>query len=140
MSESQVISSVWPQVETGRVILINSGKDEGKLAAVVQIIDHKRVLIDSPHIERQEISLSHVSLTPQVIEKLPRAARSGAVKKYWEKTEMDEKAASSTWAKKRVSRERKRQLTDFERFKVTVLKKQRRYEVRKAVAKTKKSS
>ncbi|KAF3941635.1 hypothetical protein ABW19_dt0200158 [Dactylella cylindrospora] len=112
------------QVETGRVVLINSGKFEGQLAAVVQIIDHKRILVDSPHIERQEISLSHVSLTPQVITKLPRAARSGTVKKYWTEAGVDDKAAASTWAKKRASRERKRTLTDFERFKVLVLKKQ----------------
>jgi len=140
MADTEVISSSWPQVETGRVVLINNGKDEGKLAAVVQIIDHKRVLVDSPHIDRQEISLKYLSLTPEVITKLPLAARKGAVKKFWEEAKVDEKAESSTWHKKRVSRERKRQLTDFERFKVTVLKKQRRYEVRKAVAKSKKSS
>ncbi|EPS36917.1 hypothetical protein H072_9497 [Dactylellina haptotyla CBS 200.50] len=174
MSQSDVVSSQWPQVETGRVVLINSGKDEGKLAAVVQIIDHKRVssidplsdlknhrskytrfsvssdlkysrraivlaLVDSPHVERQEVSLSHVSLTPQVINKLPRAARSGVVKKYWTEAGVDDTAASSTWAKKRASREKKRQLTDFERFKVMVLKKQRRFEVRKAVAKATKA-
>ncbi|KAF3084265.1 hypothetical protein TWF569_002140 [Orbilia oligospora] len=124
MSQTKVVSSQWPQVETGRVVLINSGKDEGKLAAVVQIIDHKRALVDSPHIERQEISLSHVSLTHQVITKLPRAARSGVVKKYWAEASIDDKTASTTWAKKRASREKKRQLTDFERFKVMVLKKQ----------------
>jgi len=140
MAESQVLSSIWPQVETGRVVLITSGKDEGKLATVVQIIDHKRALVDSPHIERQEIPLSHVTLTPQVITKLPRGSRKGTVKKYWEEAEVDSKAAETTSAKKKVSREKKRQLTDFERFKVTVLKKQRRYEVRKAVAKSKKSS
>jgi len=122
------------------VVLINSGKDQGKLAAIVQIIDHKRALVDSPNVERQEISLSHVSLTPQVITKLPRAARSGAVKKYWTEAGIDEKAASSTRAKKTASREKKRLLTDFERFKVMVLKKQRRFEVRKAVAKARKSS
>ncbi|KAF3902406.1 hypothetical protein ABW20_dc0108771 [Dactylellina cionopaga] len=140
MSQAEVVSSEWPQVETGRVVIINSGKDEGKLAAVVQIIDHKRALIDSPHIERQEISLSHVSLTPQVITKLPRAARGGAVTKYWTEAGVDAKAATSTSAKKRANRDKKRQLTDFERFKVMVLKKQRRFEVRKAVAKARKSS
>ncbi|KAF3901606.1 hypothetical protein ABW21_db0204571 [Orbilia brochopaga] len=139
MSQTEVVSSQWPQVETGRVVLINSGKDEGKLAAVVQIIDHKRIMVDSPHVDRQAVQLSHVSLTSQVVTKLPRAARKGVVEKYWKEANVDENASSSTWYKKRASREKKRDLTDFERFKVTVLKKQRRFEVRKAVAKARKS-
>jgi large subunit ribosomal protein L14e len=32
-------------VETGRVVLVNDGPDSGKLAAVVEIIDHKRVCV-----------------------------------------------------------------------------------------------
>jgi len=46
------------------------------------------------------------------------------VKKLWEKNEIDSKWAESSWAKKREQQERRKNLTDFERFKVMRLKKQ----------------
>ena len=35
-------------VEVGRVVKVNYGPDEGKLAVVVEILNDKRVLIDGP--------------------------------------------------------------------------------------------
>ncbi|KMU76871.1 ribosomal protein L14 [Coccidioides immitis RMSCC 3703] len=46
----------------------------------------------------------------------------------------------SNYAKKREQQERRRNLTDFERFKVMRLKKQARYEVQKAQAKVRAAS
>ena len=79
--------------------------------------------------------LSNVYLTPFVIPKLPKAAGTGPVKKLWEKHEIDQKWSESSWAKKREQQDRRRNLTDFERFKVMRLKKQARFEVQKAHAK-----
>jgi hypothetical protein len=59
-----------------------------------------------------------------VIPKLPRAAGHGALKKAWEKAEVNEKWSQSAWAKKIVQREKRSQLTDFDRFKVLRLRKQ----------------
>ena len=73
---------------------------------------------------RQPIATSTVSLTPWVIPNLPKAAGTGAVKKLWEKHEVDKKWAESSWAKKREQQDRRKNLTDFERFKVMRLKKQ----------------
>ena len=74
-------------------------------------------------------------MTPHVIAKLPRAARSSAVAKKWEASEIDAKWANSAWAKKIAQRKRRSELTDFERFQVLILKKQKRDAVRKAAAK-----
>ncbi|KAF8428236.1 ribosomal protein L14-domain-containing protein [Tirmania nivea] len=130
-------------VEVGRIVLINDGPYAGKLAAIVEIIDHKRVLVDGAKTSgalRQAISLSHVTLTPILVSKLPRSARSGTVEKYWKEADVDAKWGVSGWAKKIASRNTRRELTDFDRFKVMVLKKQRRYEVRKAHAKLRKAA
>ena len=87
-------------------------------------------MIDGPSgiealvVPRQAIPLSQVSLTPLIIAKLPKAAGTGPVKKLWEKSEIDSKWLESSWAKKRVQQERRKNLTDFERFKVMRLKKQ----------------
>ncbi len=70
-----------------------------------------------------------------VIEKLPRGARAGAVKAAWEKAKIDQQWEETSWAKSRLRAERRKQLTDFDRFKVMRLKKQRRFEQRKALAK-----
>lgn len=106
-----------------------------------------QVLVDGPAsdanpggVARQAVALADVLLTAIVVEKLPRGARSGAVKAAWEKTEVDSKWKASNWYKKRVQNERRKALTDFDRFKVLRLKKQRRFEERKALAKVKASA
>lgn len=92
-------------------------------------------MIDGPKIQRQAISLAKVVLTPIVLSKLPRGARTGTVQKKWAASDVDAKWAASAWAKKLASKERRAQLSDFERFQVLVLKKQRRYATKKALAK-----
>jgi large subunit ribosomal protein L14e len=87
-------------------------------------------LVDGPStkegavVPRQAIPTSAISLTPWVIPSLPKAAGTGAVKKLWEKNEIDKKWAESSWAKKMEQQSRRKTLTDFERFKVMRLKKQ----------------
>jgi ribosomal protein L14E/L6E/L27E len=88
------------------------------------------VLVDGPStqddkaVPRHSLALSHATLTPFVIPKLPRSAGTGPVRKLWEKEDIDGKWASSGWAKKTAQAERRKNLTDFERFKVLRLKKQ----------------
>jgi large subunit ribosomal protein L14e len=104
------------------------------------------VLIDGPSsdpetvVPRQPISLSNVLLSQMTIEKLPRGARTGAIKKAWEKSEIDKKWKESNWFQSRQKIERRKALTDFDRFKVMRLKKQQRWEERKALAKIKASA
>ncbi|KAK3935691.1 ribosomal protein L14-domain-containing protein [Diplogelasinospora grovesii] len=137
MAEINVGASSWRRVEVGRVLKL----EDGRLAAIVEIIDHKRALVDGPSADprlatpRSQVSFSNTLLTPLVIDKLPRGARSGAVKSAWEKAEIDAKWKETNWAKKQLQQERRKALTDFDRFKVLRLKKQRRFEERKALAK-----
>lgn len=100
-----------------------------------------QALVDGPSSDpklatpRTVVQLSRTLLTPIVIEKLPRGARTGAVKKAWENAGVDANWKESNWAKKQLQQERRQSLTDFDRFKVMRLKKQRRFEERKALAK-----
>ncbi|KAI9887914.1 MAG: hypothetical protein M1823_000303 [Watsoniomyces obsoletus] len=141
MGEATVKTSQWKLVEVGRIVLFNHGPYAGRLAAVVEIIDHKRVLVDGPHsniknvVPRHAASLSDVILTSIVMKNLPRATGTGKVKRDWEADKIEEKWESTAWAKRRAQRERRRQLSDFERFKVMRLKKQARFEIRKTTAK-----
>lgn len=121
----------WRFVELGRIVLI----DNSKLATIVEIIDEKRVLIDGPAIQRQSISLAKVVLTTLVLENLPRGSRTATVNKKWAAAGIDAKWAATAWAKKLDVRKRRAALSDFERFQVLVLKKQRRFAVKKIAAK-----
>ncbi|CDR47768.1 CYFA0S37e00430g1_1 [Cyberlindnera fabianii] len=135
-TETTVKASNWRLVEVGRVVLVNKGQYAGKLATIVEIIDHKRALVDGPTtgVPRQSISLAHVVLTPLTFS-LPRGSRTATVAKKFTAAGVAEKWAESAWAKKIAQRETRRALSDFDRFKVMVLKKQRRFAVKKAVAK-----
>lgn len=99
-----------------------------------------QVLIDGPSILRRAISLDTVVLTPIILPGLPRACKAGACKAAWEKAGIDAKWAESAWAKKIAQKERRRALTDFERFKVLRLRKQERFATRVAQAKVVKAS
>ncbi|GME68417.1 unnamed protein product [[Candida] boidinii] len=126
---TEVKGSSWRLVEVGRIVLVNN-----KLATIVEIIDQKRVLVDGPAIPRQSIALGRVVLTPLVLA-LPRGARTGIVHKKWAAAGIDAKWSQTAWAKKIAQRETRSKLSDFERFQVMVLKKQRNYAVKKAIAK-----
>merc|ERR1712080_590924 len=62
-------------VEVGRVVLLNDGPSAGKLATIVEIIDHNRALIDGPStgVPRQPFTYRRLVLTPYVLKKLPRS-------------------------------------------------------------------
>ena len=135
-TDSTVKTSNWRLVEVGRVVLVTKGQAAGKLAAIVEIIDQKKVLIDGPQsgVPRQAINLGQVVLTPLTFT-LPRGARTSTVSKKWTSANVTETWNATSWAKKIAQRERRSALSDFERFQVMVLRKQKRYTVKKALAK-----
>jgi large subunit ribosomal protein L14e len=94
-----------------------------------------QAIIDGPTtgVPRQAFPYRHLTLTPLTVPNLPRSAGSGIVKKYVEKADIVTKWESTAWAKKRAAAEKRRTLTDFERFQVMVLKKSRRDKVRKVL-------
>ena len=45
MAKISIASSKWPLVEVGRVVVLSEGEDDGRIAAIIEIIDHKRVRV-----------------------------------------------------------------------------------------------
>ncbi|KAJ3105268.1 hypothetical protein HDU97_008291 [Phlyctochytrium planicorne] len=128
-------------VEVGRVILVNYGPYAGKLAVIVDIVDHSRVLIDGPTtgVPRQVLALKRLSLTSIAI-KVPRAGGSPAIKAAIEKQDLTGKWAATAWAKKLASRAARQNTTDFDRFKLMVARKQKRVVIGREFAKLKKAA
>lgn len=59
-----------------------------------------------------------------MVPRIANGAGNGAVKTQWEKYEVQNKWDSSAWAQGRAKSGRRRELSDFERFKVLRLRKQ----------------
>jgi large subunit ribosomal protein L14e len=122
-------------MEVGRVVLINYGPEKGKLAAVIDIVDQNKCLIDGPcsGVTRQVIALTRVALTDFTI-KIQRSARQKTITKAWTEGEVDSKWAATSWAKKLNARKTRANLSDFDRFKVMVAKKQKTEIINKKLA------
>lgn len=115
-------------VEVGRVVLINHGPDAGKLATVIDIVDQNKCLVDGPEeitgVSRQVLPYSRIALTDLTV-KIQRNARSKTLKAAWKEGETLSKWEGSAWAKKLDSKKKRANLSDFDRFKVMVAKKQK---------------
>ncbi|KAI8889865.1 60S ribosomal protein L14e [Backusella circina FSU 941] len=129
------------QVQVGRVVLVNYGPDAGKLAVIVDIVDHNRALIDGPTtgVARQSFPFRRMVLTPLVLN-VPRGLGNKALIKALEKEATVAAWNNSAWAKKLEQRKTRAGLSDFDRFKLLKLKSQRRFAVGSAVAAAKKQS
>ena len=126
-------------VEVGRVCLINYGADNAKLAVVVDVLDHNRVLIDGPTsgIARQAYPLKRISLTSLKVEGVSRLSKTAKLKAAMEAGGIDAAFADTAWGKKLASRAKRASLTDFERHKVMVARKTRAGAVNAAYNKVK---
>jgi large subunit ribosomal protein L14e len=100
-----------------------------------------QVLVDGPSekkdsvVPRHSAQLSNIALSPILLENLPRAIGNGPLKAKWKAAEIDKKWAETTFQKSRDKSAKRRALNDFERFKVMRLRKQVRFEEKKALAK-----
>jgi len=128
-------------VQIGRVVLINYGPDEGKLAVIVEVIDQNRVLVDGPQtgVRRHSLSTKRIALT-DILVAIPHGARQATLTKAYKKADVQAKWEKTAWAKKRAARAHKASLNDFDRFKVMLARKRTNNVVRAAHSKLVKSA
>lgn len=111
-------------VEVGRAVVVNAGPDSGKLAVIVDILDHNRAIIECPQtgVKRQVLSYKRMSLTDLKIA-LKRGTRAKHLRKCVEAEQLVSKWNATEFAQKLASKERRANLNDFERFQASVLRK-----------------
>jgi large subunit ribosomal protein L14e len=128
--------------EVGRVALINYGPDCGKLCTIIDVVDAKRVLVDGPQsitgVHRQVLQIKRISLTDIVV-KVSRTATVKSLTKAWKEADALATWEASAWAKKLATKKVRSNLSDFDRFKVMVLKKRMNRLVRTEVNKLRKA-
>ena len=124
-------------VEVGRVIIVNYGPLVGKLAVIVDILTTTKALIQGLKggIKRQEISLRRVTLTDYKLD-IKRGAKQAEVYKAIDDFKLEDKFKTSTFYKKNEIRQKRANLTDFDRFKVMRLRQKRAILRHKATKKT----
>ena len=121
-------------VEVGRVIIVNYGPLVGKLAVIVDILTTTKVLIQGLKggVKRQELSLRRVTLTDYKLD-IKRGAKEAEVFKAIDDFKLEDKFKTSTYYKKNEIRQKRANLTDFDRFKVMRLRQKRSVLRHKAV-------
>ncbi|EGR27465.1 ribosomal protein, putative [Ichthyophthirius multifiliis] len=110
-------------VQVGRVVYINFGSDKGKLAVIVDIVNQNRVLVDGDNVKRQVIPIKRVNLTKFHITDVKLHQRTTVLRKKIQKFDLNKKYAETAFAKRQAVKAKRASLTDFDRFKVMVLKK-----------------
>ncbi|CAL8364456.1 unnamed protein product [Boreogadus saida] len=128
-------------VQIGRVAYVAFGANEGKLVAIVDVIDQNRALVDGPctGVKRQSMPFKCMQLTDFVI-KVPHSARQKFVRKAWEKAEVNQKWEQSSWAKKIEAKKKRAHMSDFDRYKVMKAKKMRNRIIKHEVKKLQKEA
>merc|ERR1711974_201616 len=121
-------------IEVGRVAVLTDGADSGKIAAIVDVLDQNRVLLDGPcsGVTRQAYRIKNLYLTP-LVTKFPFSARTKVVRTAWENDDITKKWEESSWAKRMAMKARRKGLTDFDRFKLMKAKSARNKILAKAV-------
>ncbi|XGW22695.1 hypothetical protein V3C99_005142 [Haemonchus contortus] len=128
-------------VQIGRVVFIAKGKDAGKIATIVDVVDGNRVLIDGPStgVIRCVRNLKDLQLTKFVVN-VRVGQRTKKVKEAFDGAKVDQLFKQTTWAKKMAQKKIRAKLTDFERFKLMKAKQMRNRHVRIELAKLKKAA
>merc|ERR1712024_122605 len=106
-------------IAIGSVAVLQDGSCKGKIAAIVDVIDQNRVLLDGPcsDVPRQEYPIKNLHLTT-LKAKFPFSARSRVVSKAWKSEDISGRWATSSWAKRMAATKKRSSLNDFDRFKL----------------------
>uniref|UniRef100_A0A1I7XHX8 Large ribosomal subunit protein eL14 n=1 Tax=Heterorhabditis bacteriophora TaxID=37862 RepID=A0A1I7XHX8_HETBA len=88
-------------VQIGRVVFISKGKDAGKIATIVDVVDGNKVLIDGPSsgVVRGVRNLKDLQLTKFVI-KVRVGQRTKKVQTAFDEAKINEQFEKTDWAKK----------------------------------------
>eukprot|EP00927_Polykrikos_kofoidii_P047716 TRINITY_DN419_c0_g1_i2.p1 TRINITY_DN419_c0_g1~~TRINITY_DN419_c0_g1_i2.p1 ORF type:complete len:134 (-),score=32.61 TRINITY_DN419_c0_g1_i2:7-408(-) len=128
-------------VEPGRLALITYGPCAGKMCTIIDIVDQKRVIVDGPEsltgVRRHMMPVKRLSLT-DLKSKIPRGAREKTLKKAMGEGNTMAKWEETRWAKKLANQKTRKEMSDFDRFKLYKAKKNRSKVVKAALKPKKK--
>lgn len=120
-------------VQSGRLALVSYGPWEGHLAVIKEVIDHRRVVIGNPVTKMpwHQTTVRRLKLTAEVDSTLKPISQKT---KWVKKTEsLLASFKESKWAKVLALQEKKKNMNDFQRFKLKWAKTRQNQEAKKAI-------
>lgn len=104
-------------MQIGRVVFINYGPEQGRLAVIVDVLDNKRGIVVGPStgVAKQQIPFTRLLLTEFVLN-VHRNEKTKKVQEEFDKEEILKKWNESTHGQRTAKKLRRATLTDFERF------------------------
>merc|ERR1711976_99954 len=126
-------------VEIGRVVCINTGKDAGKLAVIVDVIDTNLVLVDGANktgVSRGKLNMKHMALTPIKLD-IARSPKTSTIEKAFVAADVEGQWKATSWAKKLEKQAKRVASSDFDRFNTMILRKKRSDIIGRALKKVK---
>lgn len=124
-------------VEVGRVCLVTFGPMQGKLCTIINVVDGNRALVDGPEqitgVKRQIINFKRLSLT-EIKVNVGLQAKESSLAKAWKAEDVMGQWAKSEVAKKVESRRLRKNMNDFDRFKLMLAKKAKAKAIKKKLA------
>lgn len=128
-------------MEIGRVVYINYGSLVGKIAVVVELVNKNRVIVSAPGmgVPRTLISNRRLELTKFRVPNVAFGIKEGELKKQIDAFGLQKRFNETARGQKILKQQRRANLTDFERFKVLVLKRKLAKVSRTQINKLKKS-
>ncbi|UKJ88133.1 60S ribosomal protein L14 [Theileria orientalis] len=115
-------------VEPGRLCLLTYGPNSGKLVFVVDVVTPSRILVDGADVtgvKRQQVPKTWLKLTDVKVD-LQRGAKTKTVSKVAKDEKALELFDKTSLGKKLRVLEKKKNMNDFQRFKLMVAQRQRR--------------
>lgn len=111
-------------LELGRVVYINYGPQAGKIAVVVDIVNGTQIVVDGPGlgVERHVVSTRRLELTQFRIGDFAKGDKRGELRKKIESFGLEKRFASAGIGKRIAKQQKRASLSDFDRFRVHVLK------------------
>jgi len=107
-------------VEIGRVALITHGPQRGRIAAIVNIIDQNRALIDGPltGVKRRSAMFKTLRMTKLKLPNIQFNAPTKQIVTEWKKNKIQTQWHSTKMYQQIKSMRLKRKMTDYDRFKL----------------------
>ena len=108
-------------VEIGRVVYVRYGKEEGKLGVIIEVVDHNKVQVAGPTtgLRRQVLPLNWLTLT-NIKLTIGRGSRTKALTKAVTTQKLDESWQKTGLYKRLASQRVRKNMTDFDRFKLKI--------------------
>ena len=93
------------------------------MCVIIDVVDQRRALVDGPcsGVARQAVGFNKLWLTDFKL-KISHSAREKQVRKAYEEANINTKWEQTSWARRIARKARRAQLTDFDRFKLKVLR------------------